>query len=39
MSMTVESCDRLSAFMAARRPLRDVAKLNSSSPLEEQEPQ
>ena len=39
MTMKVESCERLSKLMPARRLIADMAKLNSSSPLEEQEPQ
>ena len=39
MAMKVEAAERLTGLMSPRRPLANVAKLNSSSPLEEQEPQ
>jgi len=38
IAMKIETSERLSALMPSRRPI-DLAKLNSSSPLEEQEPQ
>jgi len=38
MTMRVEMSERLYALMPSRRPI-DLAKLNSSSPLEDQEPQ
>lgn len=39
VTMSVERAERLSKVMAPRRPIADIPKLNSSSPLEEQEPQ
>jgi len=39
MTMQIEACERLSRLMPARRMIADVPKLNSSSALEEQEPQ
>ena len=39
ITMHVETVERLNRMITPRRPIAEVPKLNSSSPLEEQEPQ